>query len=149
LDTDIGRGYELHREAMNMDILIEDKKNERYIIIENKIRSGVNGIMPDGKTQLDVYYKRIENRVDEKGWKIENSRFFIFKPDYNSIEDVSAPWKIIKYSQIFDFFKRIVHEYKHLFTYHFINALSRHTSRYPDQIFEDMHRKFIEKIKTT
>lgn len=44
------------RESMqNIDLWIEDEKH--VLVIENKIKSGLNGKTGKGKTQLDKYFE--------------------------------------------------------------------------------------------
>ena len=83
--TDISL-YEIKREYNDIDLLII--ADERIFIIENKIKSGINGIQHDpyneGKycNQLTKYYSIIKKEYDAP-----NVSFypFIFKPDYNQI----------------------------------------------------------------
>ena len=151
LTDGIGRGHEVLREHKHIDLLITDVEHKRCIVIENKIKSGIIVKKSDRTTQLDDYYSKAEAISKEKNWNIDNNQFFVFTPDYNNIsarEKINGKWTIIKYSQIYKFFHDSRDEYKkHLFIEHFIRALARHKSEYPDEIFEDMRRKFVDAIR--
>lgn len=151
LTDGIGREHEVLRESKHIDLLIKDVEHKRCIVIENKIKSGINGQKSNGTTQLDDYCTQAQKIAKNKNWNVDNNQFFIFTPDYNNIstsEKINGKWTVIKYSQIYKFFHDSKDEYKkYLFIEHFIRALARHKSEYPDEIFEDMRRKFIDTIR--
>ena len=161
LPEGVGKSFKLYREEEHIDLLIEDIDHRRYIVIENKIKSDIiirqreDGEQREIRTQLDDYGDRVnarsKNKEANKEWNPENNKFFIFTPNYsNAFSKVKSKYdyKEIKYEKIYDFFKKIVDENKNKYPFisDFIIALSRHKGKYPDQIFEDMRRKFIDKI---
>ena len=83
------------------DMIAKRQNSEDKIIIENKIKSGING------EQLLEYYK--QEQKENKG----NFKGLIFVPDYNvkqikndeRYKEVSDKYGIIEYSQIYEFFK--------------------------------------------
>lgn len=107
--TDMSDNFAIVREEYRIDLLIYDEKN--VVVIENKIKSDINGKLFDDNgnlktTQLEKYYKDVTKQPDFKGkdkeekieeWKNkfgtkENKKFFIFAPKYNKL----ASDKIIK-----------------------------------------------------
>ena len=53
--SDFGTAFEIVRESKkNIDLWIQDE--HQIIVIENKIKSGLNGKTDDGKNQLNKYY---------------------------------------------------------------------------------------------
>ena len=85
-----GNTFEIKREYKNIDILLSDGK--KVLIIENKIKSGLNGKIED-KDQLDKYWKIIAKDPAYKGCE---SYGFVFVPDYNSdvMEEVQKRIKV-------------------------------------------------------
>lgn len=137
------------RNMDRMDLWLEGKNN--IVIIENKIKSGINGSRHDinGKlvrSQLSAYY-------DYASSKGKDVYCFIFAPNYNEIDTEKdlylEKYKIVRYSEIYDFFKNpdFVDLFKDdpfgLYT-QFVSALSMHIYR-PD---EEMERRFVTMINT-
>ena len=121
--------YQVEREAGHIDLLISDTKN--VIVIENKIKSGINGIKYDvyGEeitSQLLDYFKYVNGYKKQKKnnkteyiedeyltnrFKNKNKHFFIFAPDYNKIDagkinSIPSTYKIIPYSKIYEFYDK-------------------------------------------
>ena len=133
-----------------MDLWLEGKNN--IIIIENKIKSGINGSRHDVngeqvQSQLSAYY----NYAAKKCKKVH---CYIFAPNYNEIDTEKGlymhndKYKIIRYSNIYNFFNNPV--FIDLFKNdpfgaynHFIAALSMHIYK-PD---EEMEKRFVTMIK--
>ena len=141
----------VEREKERMDVRITDDKN--YIIIENKIKSCINGTIKKKDSddfekenggfvsQLSDYYKKAieKNKLDSKERKIYA---FIFAPNYSVIDDeykkkffYGEKYTIIHYSEIYDFFKNIKNnlseEPKYLSD--FTKALKKHTEKTDDE----------------
>lgn len=121
-------------EAARIDLLIYDDKN--VIVIENKIKSDINGKKHDENdnitTQLDKYYEYVTEQPKESGedskekigeWKnkfgTKDKKFYIFAPKYNKLaseEKIILPryyptnknayYTVISYDKLFDFFDR-------------------------------------------
>ncbi|MBU4691024.1 PD-(D/E)XK nuclease family protein [Mycoplasma zalophi] len=123
--------YEVFKEYVveNGRLDIYARGSKQNIIIENKIRSGLNGINSEDKiTQLSTYYKWA-NKVDSEYEPL----FFIIAPNFrileikNEIEKLDPKmkniYKIISYKEIADF---IENEYKNQTldkTYEFYNLI--------------------------
>ena len=89
-----------------LDLLAVGEKN--VIAIENKIKSGLNGIDKHNElSQLTTYIEFIETEHADKAKK-----YFLFEPDYNDIDIAKFDGKRgcefhkIRYSEIYDFFAR-------------------------------------------
>ena len=113
------------REEKNIDIVL--KAGDEVIVIENKIKSALNGKeinVESGddpsqdvnnkltfKDQLMRYYQYIEGKYPT-GNDDSNKHYFIFAPDYNPIENehfgevnekkMEEVWKVVPYSAIFE-----------------------------------------------
>lgn len=97
------------REENRIDILIKSK--DIIIVIENKIKSTINGHPKEDingkkfKDQLVRYYEYIEDK-----YKKRNRYYFIFAPDYNYVNEdnfgksgiieMKAVWHVVRYSEI-------------------------------------------------
>lgn len=100
--------YTVERERANIDLLIYDNKS--VVVIENKIKSNINGVFYDGenieKTQLDKYHEYVEDNFTQNSKKA----YFVFTPNYNIISlnkyDKNKLYKLIKYSEIYEFFEQ-------------------------------------------
>lgn len=153
-------GYEIAREADHIDILIKDKKH--VIVIENKIKSGINGTKkdendnPQKQSQLSTYLKKANEIADEMQETLKQKpsvKCFIFVPNYNCAKiknelqqlENGKDYTIVPYSFICDFFsKKLFDSAKYI--NEFRKALSRHASAYPDSLREDTYLRFLERI---
>ncbi|MEG0275763.1 MAG: PD-(D/E)XK nuclease family protein [Coprobacillus sp.] len=155
LDIEIDNNFIIEREKNNIDLLISDKNN--VAIIENKIKSNINGIdnrhnIYSGlvQSQLEKYYQYI--KTDDE-YKNKKSYFYIFSPNYNHI-DLSKfmsgdKYTIIYYKDIYEFF---LNDYDLLddssyYLKEFINAMYKHSKDYENDLEEEMQRRFQKAIK--
>lgn len=119
------------------------------MVIENKIKSGLNGKTDDGKNQLNKYYEYTESFKKEAG--VDETNYFIFVPNYNDIV-LNNPitkdnYKIIYYSEIYDFFRRYAAEYLNdKYFPDFLSGLKNQTMSYSELRFSIMRSRFLEKI---
>lgn len=159
LNVKLGEEFNLEREKKNIDLLISDEKN--VIVIENKIKSGINGIdtrhdINDHlvQSQLKKYYHYV---TSDKDYKDKDVRCFIFLPNYNRIDNskylLGDKYTIINYNRIYDFFSSNKELYdSSAYFEDFINALYKHTKDYDNDLEEEMQRRFhnaIFKVKKT
>jgi hypothetical protein len=136
LEKNVHDNFEIKREFHNIDLWIEDEEN--VIVIENKIKSGINGVSErhdfceNGlvQSQLSKYFVYATNYSKENSKKVS---CFIFVPNYNKL-DLSAysgskPYKVIRYKDIYNFLmsKNINDSY---YT-DFCNSLYKHTKDIP------------------
>lgn len=157
----VGEKYRVLREEDNMDIVIDDYNSKRVIVIENKIKSCINGKQENG-SQLDSYRNKAKKHANNLGFPSDNIKFFIFLPDYSAIDKTEcerAGYTTVHYSVIYSFFDRMAKtlygenktcciSFDELVLKQFVLSLVRHTSRYPDTLFEDTYKKFMEIIST-
>lgn len=151
----------IEREKEHMDLRIIDDKN--YIIIENKIKSGINGLKKDKETndfkkdekekyrsQLSDYYAAAEERntADKKDRKIQG---FIFVPDYNPITEkylkkysCGNSYKPIAYSTISDFFNNYK-DLEDIYFEDFKKAIKKHTESVDDEFRQELMQRFIDR----
>ena len=158
---DFSDEFEVSREWKNIDILIDDYKNKNVIVIENKIKSGINGIIPQNnntqaidknakESQLTKYFKLIEEDNKYKGY--DERKFYVFTPDYNQINLADYGCEKIyiqkKYSEIFDFFKKNAKEFEGVAYFkEFLFALQKHIQPVDNSNEEEMFKRFLAKIK--
>ena len=140
--------YRIAREKDNIDLLIENE--DSIIIIENKIKSKINGekSKSSGKkeSQLSKYVKYAHKKYGDK-----KSNFYIFAPDYNQINldmyEDGDKYKIINYSRIYDFyFKNAGRMLNIKYFKEFLNAIYIHTMTTDNTNFEKMKKQFIKNI---
>lgn len=146
----------IKREYNNIDIWIEDTNS--IIVIENKIKSGINGVYKEKhdlysnkvKSQLSNYVKTAqeESKLDELN---RECKFYILLPNYSYTDkdlqkyDKFEEYTIIKYDKQYDFFSKNKSELPYYGE--FIKSIKKHISPYPIDLFEIMDDKLIQKIK--
>ena len=172
--TNLSENYKILREWKNIDILIDDKENKNVIVIENKIKSGINRVEDRHnigsdlvQSQLKTYYEYVVNGIEYKKNNLvdiddkENNKykeytgkyFFIFAPDYNHINlknyDCGKLYTLIEYSKIFKFFEEYKEELKEVpYFNEFLYALQKHTKPIDNSNEEEMMKRFLAKIKS-
>ena len=147
---DFTTDFQIFRETKNhIDLWIEDTNH--IIVIENKIKSKINGERHDiysnsVQSQLEEYY---EYAIDHSNGK--NVQCFVLSPDYNRINldkyESGKQYKIVHYSNVFDFYKRNAGEMINLnYFVDFLNGLQMHSTTVDNNNFETMKNRFIERI---
>ena len=158
IDFDISNGISVYREKRNIDLLITNGKES--LVIENKIKSGINGIdkKDPKKNQLDKYYKLFQKNKKETEEEISfrkqfpNPHFFVFTPNYNDIDlnqyESGRFYSSIKYSQLYNcFLKQKVYETDCLVK-DFVDSLKTHSGDYCNDLYEAMKSRFLQIIQT-
>ena len=145
--ADMSASFVLYREIMDrVDIWIESEKD--IIVIENKIKSGINGVTGDDYSQLNKYREKAEK---EAALHNKRTHYYIFAPDYARLDlsqfGLRDVYKIIRYSQIYSFFVKEAETYiaDRAFP-DFIRGLKRHTLTYPELQFDTMRSRLLRKI---
>lgn len=164
--------YKIEKEKFVIDI--ENKKRGRMdlvaygknnvIIIENKIKSNLNGRQEDGTTQITTYYKCIEKREEEriKEGRTKQKRkikIMILVPNYKEdilkkelekeCKKIDGKYIIINYKTLYEFFESLkFEEIKSSYEYkEFLKALKLHTyENLGKKIENEMLKKFKSKI---
>ena len=128
----------------NIDLLIE--VGGCAIIIENKIKSGINGQKNNGYSQLEKYVK-----IACEYFKNSNRTlyFYVLRPDYNN-EDYTVfnegnRYSEIKYSKIYEI---IENRNTGLYFEEFKRVVYKHSAEYDNELFEIMNDRFIEQIRS-
>lgn len=143
----------LIREYKNIDIWLSSKSH--VVVLENKIKSGINGVNNERhdikselvKSQLSKYVEIAEKEANNR-----TAAFYILLPDYSyNDEDLSIylqgdRYTIIRYSQLLNFFEK--HNYKVPYMDEFIISLRKHSSVYRKDLYETMDEKFINMINS-
>lgn len=153
--------YKIEREKCTnkqsrIDIFIEDDKN--MVIIENKIKSDINGVNERHdfagdlvQSQLAEYYNYVEDLKEKK--KKENTRYYILMPNHHNIDitkyEHSKDYTKILYSDVYEFFKNHTTANKKELGYYndFVKALHRHKELYFDDQYAEMKRRFIRRLE--
>ncbi len=147
--VDAKNDFEVAREFKHIDLLLTDE--EYVIVIENKIKSKINGIRHDinGKivhSQLQEYMNVAEEMANGRA-----VRYFILSPDYNQIKlDVfpnGQEYKPVFYSQILDFLEHFYTPQSVPDAYYadFLRALKKHVSG--GTLHYEMRERFIDAIR--
>ena len=150
--NNLSNDFEIVRELENhIDLLIKDQEN--VIVIENKIKSKVNGerhniYSKEVQSQLHDYYKYAKSNYPKM-----NIKCYIFTPDYNPINlskyKSGEYYEIINYSEIYKFYYKNAGRMIHTsyFT-EFLDALEKHSKTNDSGNFDVMKQRFINRIKT-
>ena len=123
--------FSILREKANIDLLIVEKNNA--IVIENKIKSNINGICERhdiGSELIQSQLKKYREYV-EKNYQDKTRYYFIFAPNYNHIKlenyECGLHYKLIEFSKIYDFFEKNKSLYKKVpYFNEFLFALKKH-----------------------
>lgn len=137
-----------------VDIYIEGKyKNKEFLIlIENKIKSGIEKVRNENVTQLDLYNKFVQDKVEK------NSSLFcslvLLVPDYYAsthpeFDQSKIPdgFEVVYYSDLFDFFERNSGFFeKAPYFNDFLRCLKRQTESEGQAMYNIMKERFMHKI---
>lgn len=149
LSINIQTDFTIEREKKNIDLLICDKNNA--IVIENKIKSSINGIHDRHniysnlvQSQLKTYYQFVTTDAEYSKKKVS---CFIFSPNYNHIDlskfSCGEKYTVVYYREIYHFFLENRDLYDNVpYFEDFINALQKHTMDYDNELEEEMQRRF-------
>ena len=143
--------FKIIRESENnIDLWIEDDKN--VIVIENKIKSKING------EQHDIYSDKIQSQLKKyydyavKERPDKDIHCFIFSPNYNSINldkyQAGEYYKLINYSSIYEFYYENAGKMLHASYFReFMDAIEMHSKTVDNSNFEIMKERFILRIR--
>lgn len=143
-DMDID--FIIQREHEHIDIWVESSNH--VIVIENKIKSGINGLDSKGKTQLDKYRLKAEKYASDNNKKVH---YYVFVPDYSSIDfsryDPEGFYKAIPYSSLYGFFSQRCASYiADRYFPEFLRGLERHSMTMSELNYKTMRARFMRKI---
>ena len=132
----------IEKQRGRIDLLLENEKH--LIVIENKIKSALNGLYEDGdeiKTQLDKY-ENFAKFYKEENEVIKNAKtsIVVFTPNYNSNIEFYGKQNyitVITYSMLHQYFND--NPVNHKYFGEFLNALKLHICNREEEI----NRRFI------
>ena len=145
LKTEISENYTVTREYNHVDLWIED--DDEVIVIENKVKSGINGISPRHdfskggpvESQLSKYYEKAQNYKREHA-KIKKVSCFLFVPNYNRLDlsefEKGNKYKVIRYREIYKFLMKKTVDSRYYAD--FCDALYKHTKDVPNDYSESL-----------
>lgn len=157
----------IFREYENIDIYIKDDKNA--IVIENKIKSGINSIKQDEETneltsQLDKYYG-VAKEKDNEGKEREVKCILLLPNHHNIVKEYATEisekiyktskdieYKILTYADIYGFFKKYFEnnksktDFEEAMRKEFLKALEPHTKPYQNELYETAMYRLVKKI---
>lgn len=145
--------FSVKREYKHTDILIENADGAA-IILENKIKSGINGLSEDGRNQLDKYVEEIS-----KQYGLENTYGFVLCPNYNIIKIsnyknaanqhliaryyTKSKENVIPYTKLYDFFSIYKENVNDKYYEDFLKALKLHSSKSDTTLRDIMLERFL------
>ena len=146
--NDFKINYNIVREKDNIDLLIENE--DSVIIIENKIKSKINGVKSESSGKIESQLSKYVEKAYEE-YRHKKLNFYIFAPDYNQINldiyECGHEYKIINYSKIYDFyFKNAARMLNIKYFKEFLDAIYIHTMTTDNTNFEKMKKQFINNI---
>lgn len=160
--------FTIEREKNRIDLYVTDGNTR--IIIENKIKSGINGIKDDNTSQLSKYIDSVINEDDtdnESKQRIANSiKCFILRPEYVNLrryakylvynynrDNIQKQYEYseVSYKEIYDFYNAKQNELKfdnneEAFFKLFLEAMKKHTKPIDTDIEDRMKARFIKRI---
>lgn len=149
---DFGTNLHIVRER-NKDIDLWIEGENHIIVIENKIKSNLNGIKSENYSQLNKYQEYTEARAKDPSDPCfgKKTSYFIFAPSYNEISiekyKLEKPYKNITYTTLYDFFSKNASSYlSEPYFPDFLNGLKIHTMSISELNRSIMESRFLEKI---
>ena len=125
---------------------------KNYIVIENKVKSKINGIRHDINgdmivSQLKKYHDYAISQAGER-----KASFYLFSPDYNYIDtgkfERGKEYRVIPYSAIYDFFARNGQLAMYSRYYHeLLIALKPHTKPVSNDLSDVLEQRFVRVIR--
>jgi hypothetical protein len=159
----------VEREKDRMDIRIIDDKH--FIIIENKIKSSINGLKfikgskkeyqkdEKGKyiSQLSVYYEKARKHISELTEENMEIYGFILTPNYNKIDtnlySYGDKYIVKQYSLIHEFLKEYIKDKNNegandQYILDFVTAMEKHTDKTDNQFRKELMDRLATRIES-
>ena len=166
-DIDLGEEYTVTREEASkitdnspefkglasggrIDLLIRD--DNKFVVIENKIKSDINSVDGDGEGfQLERYWNYITWLSQTKEQHRTGKYAFVLTPDYNIPEipqTMKNEYKIMTYSELYGFLASSKDEFEDDANFcALFDAMFRHThNNVNDYLYYEMQDKFVRRI---
>lgn len=140
----ISSPFVVSREEHNVDLILRDGTNT--IVVENKIKSDINGINNAGyDSQLAKYFEYAKKDHT-------NVRAYVLSPDYNDVNLAcyahGDKYQKIYYSQVRDFLLTQPECQADPYLRDMADAMNQHSTVYCDDLYEEMLSRFRDCIKT-
>ena len=148
LEIDMESNFTIEREWEHIDLLITDEN--KVIVIENKIKSAINGVKDSGESQLSDYVGKVNN---EKAFKNKKKHFFILSPDYMNLHtenlNNAKDYNPLEYSVIYGFYKDKKDYFNDIPQCYaeFLAALEKQSKPTDNSLEEEMYDRFRRAIK--
>lgn len=155
--AEVDTSLSVEREKKNIDLFI--KTNNKIIVIENKIKSGINGKECDDSNSETQNQLKKYHEYATKVAKEENLEpcFLIFAPNYNILDkkdfegEEAKDYKIVRYDKIFNVCKAFkgTDGYKsfngidELYYKEFLKALYIHTDSSANNYYRQMQKRLL------
>ena len=143
------------REKYHIDILLQDGVGNS-VIIENKIKSGINGKRYDenGNEKSNQLKKYIKELGNNDGVQKEHISCLLLVPNYHNFDlddEDKDNYQIVKYSDVYNFFKTYVFGVDDFtindkYYVDFVRALKPHAKEVNNILQEEMKRRFVASI---
>lgn len=140
----IGRETE---KRIDLFIHVENK----IIVIENKVKSSINGIDKEDKklSQLSKYYDHTLKRAKKLNVSADDCYFYVLRPNYNR-EDISKynkgnHYRVINYSSIYDLLNK--NNYSINCIDEFQSVVSIHSGGFDNEIFDRQKELLMNQIR--
>lgn len=143
----MGADFTVVRESNhNVDLWVEDERH--VVVIENEIRSGVNGLDGRGGSQLAKYRAAAEGYARSCGKSVH---LYVFAPDHNRLDlgryDPDRAWRVVPYSAIYGFFASHAASYiADRYFPEFLRGLERQSLTMSELNLRTMRTRFMRKI---
>lgn len=170
LKITIDDNVEVEREKERMDIRLID--SNIYVIIENKIKSSINGMLKaeygdesikgfktqNGKyiSQLSVYYDKAMRKNSDDN--INRTIYgYIFTPNHNPIDKeqylFGDKYKIVTYKELFVFFSEYIKDSKNegsndMYLIDFVRAIKKHTEETDNEFRDELMQRLAYRINS-
>ena len=148
------------REEKHIDLLFYNSK--RIVVVENKVKSGINGICNDENgeinSQLNKYVEAVKNIKGKDEFKNAEEYYFFLAPNYMPVDtdllkfsygEEVIEYKLIRYKDVYDFligWRENVYGNDPLFN-QFVQSLKIHTTPFDDGMYNSTFVRFIERIQ--
>lgn len=150
---EIDKIVSIHREEHNIDILV--RTESELIIIENKIKSHINGRIFDchsdegDRTQLEKYYRYAITKANKEK---RTTMFCLLTPNYNDI-DLSGyaygeKYQKVFYREVYSFCSNQKEYATDIYFHDFVEALYNHTKDTSNDLYEEMRLLFLQRIRS-
>ena len=139
-------GQEKGSGRIDLEVIVSDsKRNEHAYIIENKLKSDINGIKGDDETgQLRRYKDYADNTYKNR------HSLIVLCPEYNK-PNIPEEWTTVSYRTLYDFISQYIESHDEMEQndcfMDFFHAMQKHTyANLSDYLYAEMKSRLNERI---